>query len=248
MSKNETNPIGSNDPMGGSEEATGDAAENAASPAAAGAEASPLDDAATTAPDAGEGELDDEQLTVDDILDAEQTTEAAGADDASGDEAEPAHDERGEGDGGSAPQNPLEDQANPYLEDLRRLTAEYANYRKRTEANQERDRQRATALAVTPLLTVLDDLDRAEQHGDLAEGSAFATIAQKLRAAVEKLGLESFGAQGDAFDPQVHEAVAQVPVPGAEGETVLDVIERGYRIGEVELRPAKVAVQVAADG
>lgn len=176
------------------------------------------------APSASGPEIDD--LTVDDILGAEQTEAAAGADaEAAGDDAE-----------------------NPYLEDLRRLTAEYANYRKRTEANVELDKQRAKASVVVQLLSVLDDLDRAEQHGDLEEGSAFATIAQKLRASLERLGVESFGEKGEPFDPQVHEAIAQVPVPGTEQHTVLDVVERGYRIGDVELRPAKVAVAVGADG
>ncbi|MFF8818813.1 MULTISPECIES: nucleotide exchange factor GrpE [Leucobacter] len=167
-----------------------------------------------------------DDLTVDDILGAEQTEAAAGAD---ADAAEG-------------------DEENPYLEDLRRLTAEYANYRKRTEANVELDKQRAKASVVLQLLSVLDDLDRAEQHGDLTEGSAFATIAQKLRASLERLGVESFGEKGEPFDPQVHEAIAQVPVPGTEQHTVLDVVERGYRIGDVELRPAKVAVAVGADG
>ncbi|UOQ57562.1 nucleotide exchange factor GrpE [Leucobacter allii] len=167
----------------------------------------------------------DAELTVDDILSAEQNADAA--------EAEGSEDA---------------DPESQYLEDLRRLTAEYANYRKRTEANAALEKQRAIAAAVTPLLSVLDDLDRAEQHGDLAEGSAFATIAQKLRASMERLGLSSFGEKGDPFDPQLHEAIAQVPVPGTEQHTVLDVIERGYRIGDVELRPAKVAVAVGADG
>ncbi|GAB2565133.1 nucleotide exchange factor GrpE [Leucobacter ruminantium] len=167
----------------------------------------------------------DADLTVDDILGSEQSAEAAEADTA-----------RAAG------------EENPYLEDLRRLTAEYANYRKRTEANAALEKQRAVASAVTPLLSVLDDLDRAEQHGDLTEGSAFATIAQKLRGTVERLGVESFGEKGEPFDPQLHEAIAQVPVPGTEEHTVLDVIERGYRIGDVELRPAKVAVAVGADG
>ncbi len=164
-------------------------------------------------------------LTVDDILGAAQNADAAEAD------AEGATDAE-----------------NPYLEDLRRLSAEYANYRKRTEANAALEKQRAIAAAVTPLLSVLDDLDRAEQHGDLVEGTAFATIGQKLRGALERFGLESFGEKGEPFDPQVHEAIAQVPVPGTEQHTVLDVIERGYRLGDVELRPAKVAVAVGADG
>ncbi|WP_025134845.1 nucleotide exchange factor GrpE [Leucobacter sp. PH1c] len=163
-----------------------------------------------------------DDLTVDDILNAEQSDAAAGAD--------------------------AEEAENPYLEDLRRLTAEYANYRKRTEANALLEKQRAIAAAVTPLLSVLDDLDRAEQHGDLAEGTAFSTIAQKLRSTLERFGLVSFGEKGESFDPQVHEAIAQVPVPGTEQDTVLDVIERGYRLGDVELRPAKVAVAVGADG
>ncbi|MBS3182974.1 nucleotide exchange factor GrpE [Leucobacter manosquensis] len=168
-------------------------------------------------------------LTVDDILGAEQSDAAADVDAANeaaaGNEAD-----------------------NPYLDDLRRLTAEYANYRKRTESNAAVEKQRAIAAAVSPMLTVLDDLDRAEKHGDLAEGTAFATIAQKIRGTFERIGVQSFGETGEVFDPQIHEAIAQVPVPGTEQHTVLDVIERGYRIGEVELRPAKVAVAVGADG
>ena len=180
------------------------------------------------APQSGSGA--DEELTVEDILGAEQSPEAR---------EDPA---------AAAEVDPLADEKNPYLDDLRRLTAEYANYRKRTEANAEIDKQRAKAAAVGPLLTVLDDLDRAEAHGDLEEGTAFATIAQKVRGVLERMGLEGFGEKGEPFDPQVHEAIAQVPVPGTEQPTVLDVIERGYRIGDVELRAAKVAVAVGADG
>lgn len=169
--------------------------------------------------DSGPEPQEDADVTVEDILNAEQTEEAAKA-----------------------------DAENPYLEDLRRLTAEYANYRKRTEANVELDKQRATAAALVSLLPVLDDLDRAEKHGDLAEGTPFAAIGQKLRSTLQRLGLEGFGEKGEPFDPQHHEAIAQVPVPGTEEHTVLDVVERGYRIGDVELRPAKVAVAVGADG
>src|SRR5690606_21717294 len=93
-------------------------------------------------------------LTVEDILAAEQTEEASGAD----------------GEGGAEADAEDAAQSDPYLEDLRRLSAEYANYRKRTEANAELERQRAKAAAVSALLPVVDDLDRAEEHGDLAEG------------------------------------------------------------------------------
>jgi molecular chaperone GrpE len=176
---------------------------------------------------AGQSGEQGEELTVEDILGTEQHEAAANAD------------------AGSSSEDETE---NPYLEDLRRITAEYANYRKRTEANAELEKQRAKAAALSPMLSVLDDLDRAEAHGDLEEGSAFATIAQKVRGTFERMGLEGFGEKGEPFDPQLHEAIAQVPVPGTEESTVLDVVERGYRIGDVELRPAKVAVAVAADG
>ena len=171
-------------------------------------------------------------LTVEDILDAAQSeTAQTEGPDAAGDAA---------AESAAAPVDPLED--------LRRITAEYANYRKRTTENAEIETQRAKAAAVNPLLSVLDDLDRAEAHGDLEEGSAFATIAQKLRGTFERMGLVAFGEKGEVFDPQVHEAIAQLPMPGTEQPTVLDVVERGYRLGEVELRPAKVAVAVPTDG
>lgn len=189
----------------------------------------------------GEGSsADGEELTVEDILGEEQTA-AAKAEDAG--DAEAAESEGVEPDADTK-----EEEDNPYLDDLRRLTAEFANYRKRTEANREVEAHRAKARVLEPLLDVLDDLDRAEQHGDLIEGTPFLTIAQKIRAILEKQGLEAFGEKGEVFDPQHHEAIAQVPVPGTEGQTVLDVIERGYRIGEVELRPARVAVAVNPDG
>ncbi len=197
---------------------------------------------------------EEDDLTVDDILGTEQSPEAA--------EAAEAAEEQRASDTESAPEegadsavagaeeavDPLEDTANPYLDDLRRITAEYANYRKRTEANAELEKHRARASVISQLLPVLDDFDRAEEHGDLEEGSAFATIAQKVRGTLERLGLQGFGEKGEEFDPQVHEAIAQVPVPGTETPVVLDVVERGYRIGDVELRPAKVAVAVGGDG
>ncbi|XPP27248.1 MAG: nucleotide exchange factor GrpE [Leucobacter sp.] len=187
--------------------------------------AGPEDQTSGPQPHAGD------ELTVEDMLATEQSAEAAEASVSGEDAAEPA-----------------DETERSYLDDLRRLTAEYANYRKRTEANALIEKQRATAAAVSPLLSVLDDLDRAEQHGDLEEGSAFATIAQKIRGTLERMGLQGYGEQGEPFNPQLHEAIAQVPVPGTEEPTVLDVVERGYRIGDVELRAAKVAVAVSADG
>ena len=133
------------------------------------------------------------------------------------------------------------------LADLQRVTAEYANYRKRTEANREIERERIIGDTVKILLPVLDDIDRAEKHGDLAEGSALAAIAGKLRAATERLGLVSYGAAGDVFDPNQHEAILQQPTPDVTVETVLDVVETGYTLGSTQVRAAKVVVAVPAE-
>lgn len=133
------------------------------------------------------------------------------------------------------------------LADLQRVTAEYANYRKRTEANREIERERVISDTVKILLPVLDDIDRAEKHGDLAEGSALAAIAGKLRGVTERLGLVAYGAAGDAFDPNQHEAILQQPTAGSTAETVLDVVETGYMLGLTQVRAAKVVVAVPAD-
>ncbi|WP_317230325.1 nucleotide exchange factor GrpE [Clavibacter sp. MX14-G9D] len=129
-----------------------------------------------------------------------------------------------------------------HLADLKRVTAEYANYRKRTEANREIERQRAVGDVVKGILPVLDDLDRAEKHGDLAEGGPLTAIVAKLRTSVERIGLVKVGAVGDAFDPQVHEAIFQKPNPEVQVDTVADVVESGYYVGETLLRAAKVVV------
>ncbi|PPI08201.1 nucleotide exchange factor GrpE [Rathayibacter sp. VKM Ac-2762] len=144
-------------------------------------------------------------------------------------------------------QSSAETLAAEHLADLQRVTAEYANYRKRTEANRQIDKERAIGDAVKVILPVLDDLDRAEKHGDLAEGGPFTAIAQKLRGGVEKLGLVKTGAVGDLFDPNIHEAIFQQPTPGAETSTVADVVEAGYYLGGSLLRAAKVVVAVPAD-
>ena len=175
---------------------------------------------------ASDPQPEDPALTVDDILGAEQSEDAAGAD--------------------------AEDQVLAALEsqllgDLKRLQAEYANYRRRTEEQREVEIERAKGSVAKGLLPVIDDLDRAEKHGDLNEGTPFAAIAEKLRGVVERMGIEPYGAAGEAFDPQHHEAIFQAPTPGTETPTILEVVEVGYRLGSVELRPAKVVVAVPAE-
>ena len=135
-----------------------------------------------------------------------------------------------------------------HLADLKRVTAEYANYRRRTERERDAIRDRATGDAARAILPVLDDLDRAEAHGDLAEGGPLTAIAQKLRGAVAKLGIEPFGEQGELFDPHQHDAIFQRESPDVQKPTVSDVVERGYRIGDTTLRVAKVVVDTPAGG
>jgi molecular chaperone GrpE len=135
-----------------------------------------------------------------------------------------------------------------HLADLRRVTAEYANYRRRVERERVVERERAVGDAARAILPVLDDLDRAEAHGDLAEGGPLTTIAQKLRAQVGKLGLVPYAEAGEAFDPHQHDAIFQRENPGVSRPTVSDVVERGYRIGDTVLRVAKVVVDTPTEG
>ncbi|GAA4379746.1 nucleotide exchange factor GrpE [Agromyces bauzanensis] len=142
----------------------------------------------------------------------------------------------------NAAQAEVQEPSDEHLADLKRVTAEYANYRKRTEANREVERERAVGAVVSLLLPVLDDLDRAEKHGDLEGDAPFATIAAKLRVATAKLGLQPFGEVGEPFDPQQHEAIFQQHSDEVETDTVADVVETGYTLGGTLLRPAKVVV------
>lgn len=135
-----------------------------------------------------------------------------------------------------------------HLADLKRVTAEYANYRRRTEANRAIEKERVTGDIVKALIPVLDDIYRAEKHGDLVPDSPFATIAAKLRTSVERLGLTSFGTVGEPFDPTMHEAIFQSPSTTVDIDTVGEVAETGYYLGSTLLRAAKVVVQVPSDG
>ena len=124
--------------------------------------------------------------------------------------------------------------------DLQRLQAEYANYRKRVERDREAVVIGAKATVVNDLLPLLDDLERAEQHGDLT--GAFKAVGDKLISGLQRAGLESFGAEGEPFDPSVHEAVQHNTSPDVAGPTVTVVMRRGYRFGDRVLRAALVGV------
>ncbi len=123
---------------------------------------------------------------------------------------------------------------------LQRVTAEYANYRKRVERDRVAVRELAVASVVSELLPVLDDIGRARDHGELTGG--FAKVSESLEAAVGKLGLVSFGAKGDPFDPTVHEALMHSYSSEVSETTCVEILQPGYRIGDRILRPARVAV------
>jgi molecular chaperone GrpE len=124
--------------------------------------------------------------------------------------------------------------------DLQRLKAEYDNYRRRVERDREASADQATARVLSGLLGTLDDIDRAEQHGDL--DGAFKAVAESLRSAVTSVGLEQFGQKGEPFDPQIHEALVHNYQPGLDGPTCIEVYRSGYRYSGRTLRPAQVVV------
>jgi molecular chaperone GrpE len=132
------------------------------------------------------------------------------------------------------------------LADLQRLQAEFVNYKARVERDRDVARNAAIAEVLRALLPALDDLARAEAHGDL-EGSPFAAVVNKLRNAGDKFGLKQFGAKGDAFNPEIHDALVQTPNAEVTQNVVADVVEPGYQLGERLLRPAKVAVFIPAE-
>lgn len=132
------------------------------------------------------------------------------------------------------------------LADLQRLQAEFVNYKNRVERDRDVARNSAIAEVLRSLLPVLDDLGRAEAHGDL-EGSPFAAVATKLRNAGDKFGLKQFGEKGDKFDPELHNALVQTPSASVTDTRIADVVEFGFMVGDRLLRPAMVAVFIPAD-
>ncbi len=124
--------------------------------------------------------------------------------------------------------------------DLQRLQAEYANYRKRVERDRSLAHEMAIGAVLTELLALLDDVDRAESHGELTGG--FKAVADQLNTIVSRIGLEKYGADGEVFNPQIHEALmhdtsADVAVP-----TASKILQPGYKYKERILRPARVSV------
>ena len=126
------------------------------------------------------------------------------------------------------------------IRDLQRVSAEYANYRKRVDRDRVVVREQALANVLIALLPVLDDIGRAEEHGELVGG--FEKVAQSLESIVTKLGLAAFGNEGEPFDPNVHEAVSLIQSAGVTEPTCIQILQPGYMVGERIVRPARVIV------
>ncbi|HMF05371.1 MAG TPA: nucleotide exchange factor GrpE [Acidimicrobiia bacterium] len=138
-----------------------------------------------------------------------------------------------------------ERQRDEYLDHLQRLKAEFDNYRKRSLRDQEALVARAHERLVNELLPILDDLERAldaaEVHDEASVVEGVKLVQRALLSSLEREGLAEIEAEG-AFDPHVHEALLAQPGEGAEPGSVLQVVQKGYRLGDKVLRPARVVV------
>jgi len=124
--------------------------------------------------------------------------------------------------------------------DLQRLQAEYVNYKRRVDRDREVVKQNATFSVLSGLLPEHDDIDRARDHGEVEGG--FKAVADSLERIVVGLGLEKFGAPGDEFDPNIHEALMHAHSPDVTTTTCQNIVHAGYRVGDRVVRPARVTV------
>jgi molecular chaperone GrpE len=148
---------------------------------------------------------------------------------------------------GQSEQDTMRAQAAEYLDGWQRARAEFANYKKRVEREQEEARARISGELLVHYLGVMDDMERALKDrplegdaGSWAEG--IEMIYRKLRALLEAEGVEIISADGAIFDPNLHEAVTHEESPDHEAGDIIEVIRQGYRIGERILRPSQVRV------
>ena len=127
-------------------------------------------------------------------------------------------------------------------EDLQRLQGEYVNYKKRVDRDRDVARAKGVESVVRDLIPVLDAIHQAEAHGELTGG--FKLVADELEGLAAKHGLVIFGQAGEEFDPRFHEAMYQVPTPGTGEMRIHEVMQKGVRVGDSLIRPARVAVSV----
>ena len=141
------------------------------------------------------------------------------------------------------------EKADEYLDLAQRTRAEFENYRKRAVKEAAAAQDRGAAKLALELLPAIDNLDRALAHAETTDENGDGSFVSGIRhvqsdvlAALKRAGIEPYSPEGEPFDPQFHEAVAQQPLEGAEPGTVVEVYQRGYRQGESILRPARVVV------
>jgi len=132
------------------------------------------------------------------------------------------------------------DEVTSLTADLQRLQAEYANYRKRVDRDRASAADYSVASVLSEFLPVLDDLDRAEQHGELTGG--FKAVADRITAVTSKLGLEKFAEVGVTFDPAIHEALVHNTSADVSETTATEILQPGYKYKERVIRAARVAV------
>jgi molecular chaperone GrpE len=124
--------------------------------------------------------------------------------------------------------------------DLQRLQAEYVNYKRRVDRDRDLARKAGIEGVLRDLLSVLDDLRSARDHGELT--GAFKAVGDEVERITTKYGLTPFGSKGDPFDPHIHEALLHAHAEGIDGPTCVEILQPGYRVGDRVLRPARVAV------
>ena len=132
------------------------------------------------------------------------------------------------------------DEVSVLTSDLQRVQAEYSNYRKRVDRDRITANEITTAVVLSELLPVLDDISRAEEHGELTGG--FKAVADQLVAITTKLGLSQFSEVNVAFDPNIHEALMHSTSPDVTETLVTQVLQPGFKFKERVIRPARVAV------
>jgi molecular chaperone GrpE len=179
----------------------------------------------------------DPQSGTDDSVEVDETSAGSFGDAA----AEMANETEVEGGEDETAAPPVEQQLAERTADLQRLQAEYLNYKRRVERDRDLVRENATYQALAPIIEVLDNIERAREHGPLDAG--FRGVAEQLERVVAAQGLVKFGEPGDAFDPTIHEALSHIGEdPGVDVTTCKVIAKAGYRIGERVVRAAQVLV------
>ncbi|WP_255560030.1 nucleotide exchange factor GrpE [Salinibacterium sp. M195] len=182
---------------------------------------------------------------------ADETVDASIDDEQSGEPATDAETESSDNELSEEDQRLLDDASRDLVSDMRdqmlRAQAELVNFRTRVERDRVANREAVIADVVRSMLPALDDLDRADKHGDLIEGTPLALVSQKIKSSFERFGMRKIGEKGERFDPAFHEAVVHLNDPEATENTIADVIEPGYILGERVVRAAKVAVSGPTD-